>query len=236
MKNKIIWTNVLLILTLCTVTQAHCKTRTDYMNIPGTIVYVAPDVTYTDLSAEIDIYNQLDPGVRQALANLGIRYYIINEKNDNTAYGHTGDTMFEGDGDGIWTATTSLNTIYSEGRLQKDLKYGGTVMNHELGHVVDVLYGGGQIFDRCISGQNEFGASNTEEWTQLYKKYKTTIAGFGGLSKYEVYNAAEAFAESYGHYAKDPAKVRKAAPEIAAYIDIVNADVIYRFAPEYYQN
>ena len=79
----------------------------------------------------------------------------------------------------------------------------------------------------------DISASSAAEWQEIYKKYKNKIAGFGGLSKYEVYNASEAFAECYGHYTKDPAKVRKVAPEIADYIDRVNADVIAHFAPDY---
>lgn len=214
-------------------TPAYCHARTDYANVQGTIMYVTPDVSQDNINAETDNYNKLDPGIRQALANIGIKHYIINEKNDNTYSGHTGNTIFWGEGNSMWTYTTPLSTIYTEGRMSKDIKYGGTVMNHEIGHVVDSIYQVDNYYNRVFAQQSGFGASITPEWQGLYKKYKNTIAGFGGLSKYEVYNASEAFAESYAHYARDPEMVRKNCPEIAAYIDMVNKDVVARFAPEY---
>ena len=188
---------------------AIAGTRSDYANIPGTLLYAAPDVTEEQKTAETAVFLRIPGGVRSALALNGYYYVLINEDNDKTATGHTGCTLYQG------------MCSHSEGRLNKDISLNGGVMNHEIGHAVDLLYGG----DPYIP----FQASNDPGWQALYRKYKKTIAGFGGLSKWEVYNAQEAFAEAYCHYINDPVKVMRLAPEIATYMDAVNNEVTTRY-------
>ncbi len=192
-----------------------CATRGDYTS-DNSVLYFAPDVTETQKITETSIYERLPEGIRNALQKLGYRYIVINENNDKTNSGHTGTTHFE------WTKGCSdYKNCWSEGRMQTDIRLNGDVMNHEIGHMVASMYLG--------SGAATDDAASSEEWKGLYARYKDTIAGFGGLSKYEVYNAQEAFAESYAHVMNNRAMIEKKAPEIAAYVDKVNTDVASRY-------
>ena len=195
--------------------EMSCRTRTDYRT-DNKVLYYASDISQENIDTETAIYNRLPEGIRQALINIGFSYYLINENNDRTDSGHTGTTHFR------WTTgSTTYDQCWAEGRMQADIKYNGDVMNHEVGHMIDSMYLG--------TGPASGDASGAQEWKDLYARYKDTISGFGGLSKYEVYNSAEAFAESYAHVTNNRRMVLERAPEIVGYIDKVNADVINRY-------
>ena len=168
------------------------------------VLFVAEDVDSDTAAAERQIYNMLPLGVQSALEATGFRY---TAKID-TSTGHHGMCY-------------SFETYaYAEGRAAADVRYNGDVMFHEIGHYIDHCYNGYSI-DRS--------ASSTQEWQDLYAKYSDTISTFGGLAKWEVYNASEAFAESYSHVIHNRKLVERKAPEIVAYVDRINANVVARY-------
>ncbi len=176
------------------------------------VLDIIEEVDSATAEAERNIYARLPEGIRSALEETGYVYY----SDVITQSGHAGTTYILPD------------RAIGEGKASTDVKYDGDVMIHEIGHYIDVCYqgySGGS--DECC-----YTASDAAEWQKLYAKYKDTIAGFGGLSKYEVYNANEAFAEAYSHVIRNRKMVERKAPEIVDYVDRVNADVIARYAKE----
>ena len=176
------------------------------------VLDIIEEVDSATAEAERNIYARLPEGIRSALEETGYVYY----SDVITQSGHAGTTYIMSD------------RAVGEGRASTDVKYDGDVMIHEIGHYIDVCYQGysGGLENGCYT------ASDSAEWQKLYEKYKDTIAGFGGLSKYEVYNAHEAFAEAYSHVMRNRKMVERKAPEIVAFVDTVNADVIARYAKE----
>ena len=174
------------------------------------VLDIIEEVDSVTAEAERNIYARLPEGIRSALEETGYVYY----SDTITQSGHAGTTYIMTD------------RAISEGRASTDVKYDGDVMIHEIGHYVDVCYQGySGASDECV-----YTASDSAEWQKLYAKYKDTIAKFGGLSQYEVYNANEAFAEAYSHVIRNRKMVERKAPEIVAFVDKVNADVIARYA------
>lgn len=83
------------------------------------------------------------------------------------------------------------------------------ILIHEIGH---------QVSQGICPELTGTILSEQSEWQSLYEQYQDRIAAFTPVSKYNVYEAEEAFAETWALYTTDPESLRAQAPELYSYM------------------
>lgn len=186
--------------------KSQAANRNDYKEIEGTILRASIQTDENLIQKEVEIYNRLPKVVKDMLVENNIFYILIDENIDATDSGHNGTTYF---------SSYTLKDVWSEGRLNKDIKLNGDIMIHEIGHVLDTF-----LYDK-----NNCLMSSTNEWVSLYNANKNIIKDFGGFSKWEVGNSEEAFCEAFAHFINNPQMVKEKTPDVYTFFELLIKDM-----------
>lgn len=184
-------------------------------NIPDDGVLVITKDASDDgkqLDKRINQYNALPECIRGVFKANGATIQLTSptEVSDSNKYmGWTYNTRYERQSDGSCKTTRyAISYIYLVSREKED----ASTLLHESGHLVDSFYKGGWP----ATNQN-WNVSTTAEWQDLYSRYKTTISKLASTGPKNVYDASEAWAETFMNVCLDPEKVKTKAPELYDY-------------------
>ena len=170
----------------------------------------------TQLNKRIKHYKMLPKAIRGAFKARGITITLVSpsEVNDSNKYrGWTYPEQYVVYKNGKHKLKGYANSkIYLVSREQED----ASTLLHEAGHIVDNIYKGGWT----KSGKT-WTLSESKKWQKLYSKYKTTIKDLASTGSKNVYNAREAWAETFMSVCLNPDKVKREAPELYDYTKAV---------------
>lgn len=183
--------------------------------IPGDGVLVVTTAASDDgsqLDKRIDQYNALPEAIKGAFKANGVTITLMSpsEASDSNMYmGWTSSMQCTKYDDGTYEITRYASSrIYLVSREKSD----ASTLLHESGHLVDNIYCGGWL----VTGDS-WTLSNSAEWQDLYSRYKGTISGLASTGPKNVYDASEAWAETFMNVCLDPDKVKREAPELYNY-------------------
>lgn len=164
------------------------------------------------LNKRIRHYKMLPKAIRGSFKARGIKITLVSpsEVSDSNKYrGWTYPEQYVVYKNGKCKLKGYANSkIYLVSREQED----ASTLLHEAGHIVDNIYKGGWT----KSGKT-WTLSESKKWQKLYSKYKTTIKDLASTGPKNVYNAREAWAETFMSVCLNPDKVKREAPELYNY-------------------
>lgn len=175
------------------------------------IVTTAASDDGAQLDRRIDQYSALPECIRGAFAANGVTITLVSPSEASDSNKYMGWTYHQNWTwqDGAYVRTSAAwSKIYLVSREKSD----ASTLLHESGHLVDNIYGGGWP----QTGEN-WGISTSAEWLDLYSRYKNTISSLASTGPKNVYDASEAWAETFMNVCLDPEKVKTKAPELYDY-------------------
>ena len=205
---------------LPSVASAHTLSNSSYRDVSGTTIKLSPATDVATESETIAQYSQLPSNVQSKLASENFAIYIqSSSENGGLLMGGTAAGQCLGNSYLVYTQGASKWTEKSNNGyidVLSDYNDNGEVMFHEVGHFIDYESNGG--YGKTYSYYN---ASSSAQWQELYSRYQGVLAGYSAQSSANLYNTAEAFAESYAIYMCSPSWIAQNCPEIATYIQTV---------------
>ena len=198
----------------CIPVHAEITIPTDLQN---NLIFKTP-ITTEEQTELYRAWNNTPESVRNALNRRGVQIICTNVSNtyNNTVpytnvtilgtYSPGARTVVQTN-DGTWKVRSFNTQPYIA--IQPSDDNMTNILYHEIGH--------------CVSDCNpnpcqQFTLAQTEEFVQLYKKYRYVIASYDSISEINTYSSIEMFAESYRITMLNPAWLQINAPELLEYI------------------
>ena len=160
-----------------------------------------------------DAWNKIPENLRTALINAGITVYLYSEQEsrryNNYSLGYSRDQSWRVYYDG---RREKLSNTYSDIYCCNRRVDNTATMIHELGHCIDYEYNGGGVVTNL-----DYNITHRKDWIAICNEEKNAISQLGDLSKHNVYNTEECWAEVFCYMILDYKKVRETCPKSCNY-------------------
>lgn len=209
--------------------ECHDLPESSYTQIAGTMMKVSSGISDQAKTDSLIAWTSLPFNIQSILIQNNIWIYELNPNNDQLALSdyYTGQSH-----DAISVFPSYNLRTYSDGRQEISQTSSGYIdifsnnaskrgectltILHEIGHQVDCLYLGGYTNTRSWAS-----ASDQSAWQYAYAKEKINLSLLDKDSSVNTYDSSESFAEAFGMYFYNNARLKAKCPAMYAYVQTV---------------
>lgn len=168
-----------------------------------------------------NVYSTLPDVLKDRLQKDGVAIYLISENTEtlySDAYGTTTrcvglsnsgnvtKTYKDGECTGFYLSAPAYIDLDADHLVTTQ----GRTLLHEVGHIVDM--------SSWIHQGTYARFSDTQEFQDMYGRYKSVVGSYSSMSSVNVYNSTEFFAESFLVAESDPMWLAERCPDLYDYL------------------